>query len=874
MAKGGKGGKARGKQPKGRAKARAKAQQSPRSLGLGPEIYTSSDSFDGRTPYISFRGFNQKSPGADSPRNPNVKLRHQAIAFVSAGTNTPVERRTGEHVAVEVSAALDDNRNEEEEEEEEEEEKEEEEKKEEEEEKEEEKEEDEDEGLDTIQTNIVMDIDADIANGTANLDINIHNDLFVVDIEGDPTLAETGSQKKLVSARTPSPARSESSSEEVLFCGRGRPSQSQSRSPRFPPQSSHLSASNGAKTILVEARARPEYPDGHAKGWAARPSSFDKEAQQASSTWQAAPSHPYWKKPKSKPDLDSSSKQMAIFDQKSPRAAKAAFSSPPRGAEDTIASLQEEVRSFQRKKQKAKAAKKAALHGESESTDDVIDGPLKGRRRKRGRKKDNRHLRRTHISEDDGEAAYDDYMQNLAAQSDTPIFTPVNVLPETGSFIVADGQSVKDDEVLNSNLDMDDNDTSSDDCPIGQHWSDVSGDGIMDLSDLSSSELEDELEYAEQEQWEDEADLRKRRQDRMTDEHIARLFAKQRDMGIDCDDLVIDDGIFDDDDDDDSEQEGIGDLLGAHMGFCELTNASIRRPRNKYGMRTSRRGNGRSFPNASALADAVDQYGGDGFDIMDFDRPSLRSTRKGRKGSVLPSALDAMSDEELKTKMVETWENDRKKKRLKKAEREKFRAQGLLGAASKKGKSDLSQKYLQGLTMTQVHEEIRIFLNDESQSSRPFPPMDKRDRKALHNIAHMLNLKSKSVGSGPKRFPVLYKTARTAAYEESYFNRVVSMSSRSFLKNAQYSGGNGKQGKLPKHAKVWGTRGGGYDRAAVSLRNGEVVGANAAEIGRDNIGHKLMEKMGWTKGMALGKDGEGLLVPVEQVMRSGKAGLG
>ena len=58
------------------------------------------------------------------------------------------------------------------------------------------------------------------------------------------------------------------------------------------------------------------------------------------------------------------------------------------------------------------------------------------------------------------------------------------------------------------------------------------------------------------------------------------------------------------------------------------------------------------------------------------------------------------------------------------------------------------------------------------------------------------------------------------------------------------------------------------------LRDGEIVGAGAKEIGRENFGHKLMEKMGWTKGQALGRDGEGRLVPVEQVMKAGRGGLG
>jgi len=99
------------------------------------------------------------------------------------------------------------------------------------------------------------------------------------------------------------------------------------------------------------------------------------------------------------------------------------------------------------------------------------------------------------------------------------------------------------------------------------------------------------------------------------------------------------------------------------MGLRDLTNASIGRSRNKHGMRSPHQGNGFSFPipRACTLADAADQYGGDGFDIMDFDRPSLRSTKKGRKSGELPPTLDAMSDEELNAEMLKSWENDRKK---------------------------------------------------------------------------------------------------------------------------------------------------------------------------------------------------------------------
>ena len=369
---------------------------------------------------------------------------------------------------------------------------------------------------------------------------------------------------------------------------------------------------------------------------------------------------------------------------------------------------------------------------------------------------------------------------------------------------------------------------------------------------------------------EDEADLRRRRQEAMTDEQIARMLAKQQEFGIDGDELVIDNGDYV------ADFEGVGDVDAARAGLSNITNSSFGRSSNKHGVRRGgNRTNGNTtFADASAFADALEQYGDDGFDIMDHDRPSLRQTKKGRKGK-LPDELAAVSDDDLRESMADTWENDRAKKRLKKAGREALRAQGLLGSVGKKGKADFNQKYQFGMTTSQIHEELRIFMQNDELRTRPFPPMDKKERKALHDIANVLNLKSQSRGSGKDRFPILEKTSRSF-YDPDRFDKALSASSKGFLDRdmkfaKKFARQNAKKaGKQP--AK--GGRGGGFDNSAVKLREGDIVGAGAAEIGKENFGHKMMEKMGWSKGMALGKEGEGRLMPVEQVVRMGKAGLG
>lgn len=66
-----------------------------------------------------------------------------------------------------------------------------------------------------------------------------------------------------------------------------------------------------------------------------------------------------------------------------------------------------------------------------------------------------------------------------------------------------------------------------------------------------------------------------------------------------------------------------------------------------------------------------------------------------------------------------------------------------------------------------------------------------------------------------------------------------------------------------------------HGRKLASYRVGSVVAAGAREIRVENRGRAMLEKMGWSKGRALGAAGrEGILAPVEQTFRIGKAGLG
>ncbi|KAL8874131.1 MAG: hypothetical protein Q9174_000501 [Haloplaca sp. 1 TL-2023] len=354
---------------------------------------------------------------------------------------------------------------------------------------------------------------------------------------------------------------------------------------------------------------------------------------------------------------------------------------------------------------------------------------------------------------------------------------------------------------------------------------------------------------------EDERDLLERKKAGMTDEHIARILSKQEELGLGSAELLL----FDGDDDEDA-----ANVPMAWSRKCGLTtNGSIAAKRSKRGQRggENKHRYGFDFPSATLFADVLEQDPYGGFDVMDQERPSLRKKPKGRRGN----PAFGLSDDELEVSLQVAWEKDRSKKKLRKKEREELRVQGLLGRQTD---TDVRPKYLEGISFANVKDELMDFMLSRRQSLA-FPPMAHKDRKMIHEIGNLLRLKSKSSGNGKNRFPVLYKTGRTGDFDEGIIRKMESLLiSRRFLPRT-----NGKAARKTIGDKSG--RAGGGAVAGVSYTDGEIVGGAAPEIGVENRGRAMLEKMGWSKGTALGAlNNKGMLQPVTHVVKTTKAGLG
>lgn len=140
--------------------------------------------------------------------------------------------------------------------------------------------------------------------------------------------------------------------------------------------------------------------------------------------------------------------------------------------------------------------------------------------------------------------------------------------------------------------------------------------------------------------------------------------------------------------------------------------------------------------------------------------------------------------------------------------------------------------------------------------------MDKHLRKIIHELANKFKLKSKSIGKGDQRRPNLHRTLRTTPYNEHAFEQAVGRIRRRYFPRMDQ-----KQSKSGANGQA--------SYAATSYRDGDVVGATAPELGVENRGRAMLEKMGWSRGTALGTDdNKGILQPVTQTMKRTKAGLG
>ncbi|KAK4048979.1 squalene synthetase-like protein [Microbotryomycetes sp. JL221] len=288
-----------------------------------------------------------------------------------------------------------------------------------------------------------------------------------------------------------------------------------------------------------------------------------------------------------------------------------------------------------------------------------------------------------------------------------------------------------------------------------------------------------------------------------------------------------------------------------------------------------------------AISDGDFDAFADDYDDFSF-APSNKVKGKG-KHKVKPQWEGDFADE-----LEAQWSKDRQKKSAYKRERAEARLAAAdegsnRGKKGKKGKrsghqtpDDFGGSRSVDSDAHIINIRIREFLtSDLTSPSISLPPMSKKSRVAVHLLAEVYGLKSKSVGSGKHRFPVLERTSRSTVFgvDERKVRAIIG-TARGEREAGSWQAGRatGKMGglwaALSGDGKKGKRGGGGGGSGGAKHSEGAVVGQGADRLGEDNIGFALLKRMGWTEGQKIGMGQGGLAEPIPARIKTSKSGLG
>ncbi|GAA5945889.1 hypothetical protein JCM10213_008224 [Rhodosporidiobolus nylandii] len=303
---------------------------------------------------------------------------------------------------------------------------------------------------------------------------------------------------------------------------------------------------------------------------------------------------------------------------------------------------------------------------------------------------------------------------------------------------------------------------------------------------------------------------------------------------------------------------------------------------------------------------AIEQGDFDAYDDLDDEvEAMLMEEEEGNGwGAAGPSKKQRKKDKTFNgafsAQLAAQWDTDRSKKAAKKAERAALRAADFeaarrdeyrpspRGGKGKKARIAAAAEGEQVNDAATVNARIMQFVKyDISNQSMSLPPMGKKARIAVHLLAEVYGLKSKSLGSGKNRFPVLERTQRTTLHVSQARVRAIvgTADGENELEDGYERWGGLGRGGRPKGGKMLGLwkalegasgKKGGRSGGGGMGRNheGAVVGQGADKLGEDNVGFALLKKMGWTEGATIGQSSNAILEPIAARVKTNKGGLG
>ncbi|CAO2168687.1 unnamed protein product [Urochloa humidicola] len=350
----------------------------------------------------------------------------------------------------------------------------------------------------------------------------------------------------------------------------------------------------------------------------------------------------------------------------------------------------------------------------------------------------------------------------------------------------------------------------------------------------------------------------------------------------------------DDEDDDDEDEDGF-----LKKGKEKLEGYALMTASEQYGMKRSnsaeqRKGKGmvcdRDVPSMRVM----------GLEDM-FMVKDVRMANRSRKGSKTGSSSSQLS---------RSWPNEgRKSKKYHSVPGEKKKHRKEL-IAKKRQQRMLSR----GVDLGQINTKLRKMVVDQVDMLC-FQPMHTRDCSQVQRLASIYQLKSGCQGSGKKRFVTVTLTRQSSlpsADGQVRLEKLLGTQPEDFSVNWEDSKGPAGRkgllapGKLAKHQESsgnksstkkqvsfaerpvsfvsYGTMAESVTAVAVDSSGGDTSCGKAAEINSTQLGSfevhtkgfgsKMMAKMGFIEGNGLGKDGQGIVQPIQAIHRPKSLGLG
>ncbi|OBA22283.1 hypothetical protein METBIDRAFT_31205 [Metschnikowia bicuspidata var. bicuspidata NRRL YB-4993] len=247
-----------------------------------------------------------------------------------------------------------------------------------------------------------------------------------------------------------------------------------------------------------------------------------------------------------------------------------------------------------------------------------------------------------------------------------------------------------------------------------------------------------------------------------------------------------------------------------------------------------------------------------------FNAAPTETVKKVGKGKKQRLELGSHLELELRESLMEQFQYQKQSKRDKKLrKKEKRQREGI-------EQHDLTAKYDYSLHIQEIREEFEAFLHDASREAMSFPPLDGHGNKTISKLAGHFNMKCiRCGGNGLSLFMKVAKTKKTFRYIPAYDQIGYIMKQRPVFKRVDVK---------PRTQEEIEQTDGKKDRRGPKgdtvVREGDIVGGTAPEIGVNNIGRQLLEKLGWNKGEGLGALGnKGISEPLTATVKRSKTGL-